>query len=897
MTKEPRPPRLAERLLARFVPAGVAGRSILGDAREEFAAQRLSRSHLAADLWYWKHVLSLVARFMTGSPRHPLGNGKRRSGLIGAVRSLGYDARIALRGLRKRPGLSLAAILTLGLGIGANTIIFSVVDGVLLRPLPFPESDRLVNAFRVDPEVTGRNPDLSTLGGLYSVPYPVFLDWAEMSLVFEVAGAYQQESFTVTGDNQAERIGGTEVSWGVLNALGVRPVVGRLFGPEDDAVGAPRVCVLGYGTWLSRYGADPSVVGRSIPLNGVAHEIIGVLPRGFRFNSDRESWDAIWVTFTDEFKSSTVRNAGSLQVIARLEPGVTLDQAQREMDAVAHRIGELHPEEVEHGIGLVGRQDLMVANARAGLTMLLGAVGLVLLIACANIANLLLVRATERRRELGLRQALGADRARLVAQHMSESVLLALAGGIVGCAVALVCLQPFLAVFPSMPRIDEVRIDMRLLSFAAAVAVATGVITGLLPSIRAIRTSVMEVLQDGGRGSAGGRRRSRTHTGLIVAEVAIAFVLLVGTGLFVRSLQRLMRVDTGFASANLIVSWVGPSTQYRDWGDATRGFYRELTPQIEAIPGVESFAFAGQMPFVGGWSSPPTAIETPDEIVETTVHRTSMTPGYLRTMGIPLLAGRDFTAEDSQNSPPVVVINRAMADRFWPDLDPLGRRVMVPIQGDSVWRTVVGVAENTVYRLDIRPFPKYFVPFEQIPFWGEWLIVRSDLGVDALAPAIRQAVWSVDSEIPLSVFRLQDAIDGSRAVAQPRFAVFVFGCLSSLAALLAVLGIYGVLSYIVQQQSNEIGIRMALGAEAGTVVRAVLQRGLVMAGAGLALGLAAAYAGSRVVRSLLFEVSPMDPVTLVGVAVLVLGAAMLASWIPARRASRVDPVEALREGR
>jgi putative ABC transport system permease protein len=895
MTAESRPPRLAERLLARFVPSGVAGRSILGDAREEYAVQLGSGSHWTADLWYWKHVLSLITRFVTGSRRQPLGGGKRRSGLITAAPALAYDARIAFRGIRKRPGFTLAAILTLGLGIGANTVIFSVVDGVLLRPLPFPESHRLVNAFRVDPEVTGRNPDLSRLGGLYSVPYPVFLDWADMSPVFEVAGAYQHGSFTITGRDQAEALPGTAVSWGVLAAVGARPAVGRLFGPEDDAVGAPRVVVLGYGTWMSRFGSDPGVVGQSISLNGVPHEIIGVMPRGFRFDGSSED---IWVTFTDQFKSSTVRNAGSLQVIARLKPGITLDVARREMDAVARRIGELHPEEAEHGIGLIERRDLVVANWRAGLIMLLGAVGLVLLIACANVANLLLVRATERRRELGLRQALGADRVRLVAQLMSESVLLAIMGGLVGCAVALVCLKPFVAAIPSgLPRAEEVNIDVRLLLFTAGLAVATGVVTGILPSVRAMRTSVMEVLQDGGRGSAGGRRRSRTHTGLIVAEVAIAFVLLVGAGLFVRSLQRLMRVNTGFESANLIVSWISPPARYRDWGDTTRGFYRDLTAQIEALPGIGSFAFAGQMPFVGGWSSPPTSIETPDEVVETTVHRTSMTPGYLRTMGIPLLAGRDFTTQDSKDTAPVIVINRAMADRYWPDLNPIGRRVMVPVTGDSVWRTVVGVAENTVYRLDLQPFPKYWVPFEQIPFWGEWLIVKSDLGADALAPAIRQAVWSVDSDIPLSVFRLQAAIDGSRAVAQPRFAVFVFGCLSALAALLAVLGIYGVLSYVVQQQFNEIGIRMALGAEASTVVGTVLRRGLLMAAVGLAIGLGAAYAGSRVVRSLLFEVSPMDPVTLVGVAVLILGAATLASWIPARRASRVDPVEALREGR
>jgi len=892
-TDESRPPRLAERLLSKFVPPGIAGRSILGDAREEYAAQLGSRPHLLADLWYWKHVLSIIARFVTGSQRRPLGSHKRSSSFATAMQATTYDAKMAFRGLRNRPGLTLAAILTLGLGIGANTIIFSVVDGVLLRPLPFPEPDRLVNAFRVDPEVTGRNPDLSRLGGLYSVPYPVFLDWAEMSPVFEVAGAYQQESFTVTGSDQAVQLPGTEVSWGVLSALGARPVVGRLFGPEDDAVGAPRVVILSYGTWVSRFGSDPSVVGQSISLNGVRHEIIGVMPRGFRFDGPYED---LWVTFTDDFKSSTMRNAGSLQVIARLKPGITLDRAQLEMDGVARRIGELHPEEAQHGIGLIERRDLVVANTRAGLTMLLGAVGLVLLIACANIANLLLVRATERRRELGLRQALGADRLRLVAQLMSESVLLSLIGGLVGCGLAVVCLRPFVATFPTgMPRVEEITIDARLLLFAAALAMATGVITGLLPSVRAMRTSVLEVLQDGGRGTAGGRRRSRTHAGLIVAEVAIAFVLLVGAGLFIRSLQRLMQVDTGIQSANLIVSGISLPTRYRDWGDTTRGFYRDLTAQIEAIPGVESLALAGQMPFVGGWSSPPTLIETPEETVQTTVHRTSMTPGYLRTMGIPLLAGRDFTTEDSEDAPPVIVVNRAMADRYWPDLDPIGRRVMVPISGDSVWRTVVGVAENTIYRLDMQPFPKYFVPFEQDPGWYQWLIVRSELGVDGLAPAIRQAVWSIDSDIPLQVFRLEEAINRSRAVQQPRFAIFIFGCLSAVAAILAVLGIYGVLSYVVQQQSNEIGIRMALGAEGSTVVRAVMQRGLLMAGFGLTLGLGAAFAGSRIVRSLLFEVSPMDPVTLAGVALLILAAAMLASWIPARRASRVDPVEALRE--
>jgi putative ABC transport system permease protein len=880
-------------LLERFAPAGVAGKSMLGDAREEYLAQLECSTRFMADAWYWKHALSIIVRFATGYETRSLDPTRGRGRLAAAVSTVAYDTKLAVRALRNRPGLTLAAVVTLGFGIGANTMIFSVVDAVLLRPLPFQDPGRLVNVFRIDPELTGENPDLTEFNSFYAVPYPVFLDWAELSPVFAVAGSYRPMNFSVTGRDRPERLGGIEVSWGTLAALGARPALGRSFTPEDDEIGAPRVVALGHGTWQGRFGSDPSAVGRSISLNGVAHEIIGVMPRGFMFGGSSRD---LWVTFNDEFKSSTTRNAGSLQVIARLKPGVSMDMAQREMDGVARRIGEIHPEEQQHGIGLIGRRELVVASSRAGLVALFGAVGLVLLIACANIANLLLVRATERHRELGLRQALGAGRWRLVTQHMTESVLLSLIGGLFGCGLALIALRPFISAFPSgLPRAEEIAIDLRLLSFSAALAVVTGVVIGILPAFRAMRTSVMEVLQDGGRGGVGGRRRSRTHAGLIVAEVAIAFVLLVGAGLFIRSLQRLTQVDPGFQSSELVVAGISVPTEYRDWGDATRGFYGDLAARVEAIPGVESFAFAGQMPFVGGWSSPPTLIETPDETVETAVHRTCMTPGYLQTMGIPLLSGRDFSALDSEDAPPVIVVNRAMADRYWTGLDPIGRRVMVPVPGDSVWRTVVGVAENTIYRLDFEPFPKYWVPFDQVPFWYEWLIVRSSLGADALAPSIREAVWAVDSDIPARPFQLDEAIQGSGALAGPKFAFIIFGCLSALAAILATIGIYGVLSYTVQQRSNEIGIRMALGAAEAAVVRQVLRRGLLMAGIGLATGLAVAFAVSRVLDSLLFEVSPTDPLTLAGVAFLLAAAAVVASYVPARRATKVDPVEALRQ--
>jgi predicted permease len=807
--------------------------------------------------------------------------------------TLQYDSRLAVRTLLSRPGFTLAAVATLGLGIGANAMIFSVVNAVLFTPLPYPESHRLVNAFRVDPEVTGRNPNLSSLGGLYAVPHPVFLDWAELSPVFESAGAYRGTGQTVTGGDQPERISATEVSSGVFAALLARPMLGRLFGTADDQIEAPRVAILSHGTWQTRYGSDPDVVGRTIGLSGVTHEIVGVMPPGFHFRDGDES---LWTILDDGIKQQTSRNAGNLQVIARLSPGVTLEQAQREMDAVARHIGELHPAEVEHGIGLVERRELVVAESRSGLYLLLGAVGLVLVIACANIANLLLVRATERRRELGVRQALGAGRGRLLMQSLSESVMLSVAGGVAGCAIAIFTLRPFTAAFPGgLPRATEIAVDYRLLLFAAGLAVATGVVIGLLPAIRSIRTPIVEVLQDGGRGHAGGRRRNRTHAALVVAEVALAFVLLAGTGLFIRSLQRLTAVDPGLNAQDLLISSVNLPSQYRDFGDTTRALFRDLDQRLATIPGVQDFARASQMPFVGGWSSPPTVVETPDGITETIIHRASITPGYLSTMGIPLLAGRGFTTEDTEDAPAAIVINRAMAERYWPGVDPIGRRVMVPVPGDSIWRTVVGVAGDVLYRLNFRPFPKYYVPFAQIPYWYQFVIVKSTLGPEAVAPAIRQAVWLLDSDLPVSVFRLEEAINGSDAVTGPRFAIIMFGCLSALAALLAIIGIYGVLAYAVQQHSNEIGIRMALGAGATDVLRSVLRRGLAMAGIGLAVGLGLALAGSRVIRSLLFEVSPADPITLASVALFITVATLIASYMPARKATKVDPVRTLRE--
>jgi putative ABC transport system permease protein len=804
------------------------------------------------------------------------------------------DARIAARLLLKKPGFTLAAVVTLGLGIGANTTIFSLVYWVLLKPLPYPNAEQLVSVYRIDPDVTGRNPSPSRLAGLYAVPYEVYGDWAEMSSSFEGSGAYFTTSFTLTGGDRPERLRGAMATSGVFASLGIAPALGRTFHERDDEVGAPGLALLSHGLWQGRYGSDPTVLGEQIVLSGISYHVVGVMPPHFGFPNQSVQ---VWVTFEDERKTSPVRSGGYLQVIARLSAGVSLRRAQLDVDAVALRIGELHPEESEHGIGLFPRKSLEVAEVRGGLVLLLGAVALVLLIACANIANLLLSRATERRRELGVRMALGAGRGRLLVQFLTESALLSLVGGVVGCVLAILSLGPFKAAFPGgLPRADIITVDYRMLLFAAVLSVLTGLLTGVLPALRAIRTPIANVLRDGSRGATGGRERNRTQAALVMAEIALAFVLLVGAGLFIRSLARLTSVEYGFDAENLLTVGVALPARYRGSDEASLGFFDEFSERLRAIPGVSSVGGSNQMPFVGGWSTPPAVIETSEGFVETVVHETTMDPGYFSTMGMPIVAGRGFTSEDTQGSMLVTVVNEAMVNRYWPNENPLGRRIGgVDAVGDSVWLTVVGVVGDVRYRLNMDPFPSYHIPLAQWPHWYQWIILRTAIDATVITPAVQETLAAIDPEVPIRVLQLEERIDNSTAVASPRFRIFVLSCLSGLAALLAFVGIYGVLAYTVQQRAHEIGIRLALGAGAKTVLRNFLARGLLMTGIGLGAGIALSFAASRVMSSLLFETSPTDPVTLILVSVLIAMAALGASYFPARRATNVDPVEVLRQ--
>ncbi len=814
---------------------------------------------------------------------------RSRGGRWVRLAELGMELRVAARQLIKRPGLTAAAILSLGLGIGANTGIFSLVHSVLIRPLPYPNSEQLVGVFRIDPQVTGPNPTASQLSDLFAVPYEVFQDWARMSRAFASAGAYAGTDYTLVGDEGPRQLRGARMTSGVFAALAVSPELGRHLLPEDDEVGADQAAVLSHAFWRSRYGEDPSVLGQPLELDGTLYTIVGVMPSEFYFRAkDIE----VWTTFSDDLKTLPVRNSGYLQVIARLKPGISLEQAQLDVDGVARRIGESHPAEVEHGIGLFPSKALIVGDSGGRLWLLLAAVGLVLLIACANIANLFLVRASERRRELAVRQALGAGRGRLLWQHMIESLLLSFLGGAAGLAIAAVGLEPFLALLPDeLPRMGEIGVDYRLLIFAAGFAVLTGILSGIVPALSASQTPINEVLQEDGRGLVS-RWRNRTQGALVVAEIALAFVLLTGAGVFTRSLSRLMAVDPGFAVENVAVVGQATPLDRRDSWETVIAYFQDLDRRLLALPGVEAVGRAHQMPFAGGWSAPPVSIEWAGGIWDGICHFAQVSPGYLAAMRISVVTGREISDDDRPDSEPVVLVSQALAERMGGN--PLGRRIRVNIQGDSIWRSVVGVVGDVRYSLDDEPIPMFYVPYSQMPAGYQNIVIRTAMDPAGLAPAIRSVIWELDPRSPVSVRKIEDLIHDSYVLGTSRFVIAVLGSLAVLAAMITLIGVYGVLAYSVNQRVRDIGIRMALGAERSKVVRAVLGRGLIMVAVGLAIGGAIAIAFGRTVQSLVFGVEPTDPFTLGAVALLVIAAVLAASYLPARRAASLNPVDVLR---
>jgi putative ABC transport system permease protein len=805
--------------------------------------------------------------------------------------TLMHDLRHAVRCLLKSPGFTIVAVLTLAIGIGANTAIFSVVNAVLLKPLPLPEPDRLVRVYELDE------------GRPWTVSPPNFVDLRRESSAFEEMAAYTGTAAALTGVGEAKRILGSVVTAGFFRVLATAPMLGRTISAADTVAGQDRVVVLSHGLWQRQFAEDPGMVGRAVQLEGREHTVIGVMPPGFEYPAGAELWAPL--AFSEE-DLTTQRGAHYLEAIARLAPGVTVDEASAQVAAIAGVLELRYPDSNTGSSAMaVGLRDALVGDVRPALLTLLGAVGLVLLIACANVANLLLARTAGRKRELAVRSAMGADRGRLVRYVLTESVLLALAGGVAGLLLAGLGLKLLLMLpVDEVPRLETAEVDMAVLGFAAAVSMLTGVLFGLLPAFKAgSALDLTGALKSGGAAITADRAGGRTRSALVVAEMALAVLLLVGAGLLLKSFIELQRVDPGFNPRGVLTfNMPLPNSRYPEPQQA-RAFFAELDQRIEALPGVESAAGVFGLPLSGfnytisvEKQDGGPAYENPGEERYTQVR--IITPDYFRTMEIPLLAGRALQESDRAGTQPVVVVNESAAKLLWPDDEPLGHsfELGTRLGGDArVGGTVVGVvADIRHHGPGEESLPEIFAAHGQFPVDFMSITVRTSVPPESLVGPIREQLRIIDSELPMDQVRTMEQ-RVAESVAQPRFYMLLLSVFAGAALFLAAIGIYGVMAYAVRNRVNEIGVRRALGARTGEVLRMVVGRAMTLAVGGLAAGLLAAFALTRVLSGLLYGVSPTDPLTFAGVAVLLALVALLASFLPARRAAQVDPVVALRE--
>lgn len=899
-----RPPRLIMALLRSWF-RGLRGEALIGDLLEEFHLRAESEGIPSARSWFRQQVLSSMGARVprrripfvgevlpspAGDPDHP---GSYRAGPRVIFDNLLQDLRISLRSLTRRPLFAMAAVLTLALGIGASALMFSVYQAVVLDPLPYPDSEQIVGIYRYEERVTGLNPTPDRLGGLYAVPYALYLDWKNLNTVFEDVGGYAFTTVTITGGEQPVRVRGTRATSGVFGALGVGAARGRLLVPEDDEIGAAPVTVLSNRLWQSQFGGNPEVIGRELALSGVIHTVVGVMPEDFYFPTGSED---LWLSFTDGQKGATFRPAGYMQAVARIRPGISLGAAQAEMDGVARQLGEQYPAEKEHGALIFPRKALTVGGAGSGLLIFLGAVALVLLIACANITGILLVRTMERSHEIAVRAALGSGRGRLIMQSLSESVLLASIGGLLGAGIAYLGLKPFVFAIPGgLPRASEIAVDIRLLLFAAVVALLTGIAVGIIPALRAARINLADMIGRSARGFAGGRSRNRTQAVLVVAQVAIAFALLAASGVLVQSYRNISSSDPGFSPENMLVTRISLPSAYNADVVMRYNFYQELERTLLAIPGVDRIGIAVASPFMPGRAYPPISVETSEGMRDVAEHRTTANPSFFDAMGIPLLTGRGFTETDRWDTPAVAIVNRAMADRYWSEEGALGRRINTGNEENPNWVTVVGVVGNTSSIAGGEPIPEYWRPFAQQTFTGQNVHIRTSVDPAQLVQPVRAAIWNLDPDIPVAISVMEELIRTDPRALGTRFGASTMAFFAIVSGFLVIIGIYGTLAFAVTRRRREWGIRIALGARRNAVLRSILGRGVTLAAAGLVIGFGLSFAGKSVLSSALFGVSPLDPGTLVWTALILLAAAVLAALVPAGRATRVDPVEALRQ--
>ena len=799
------------------------------------------------------------------------------------------DLRFGFRALLKSPGFTAITILTLALGIGANTAIFSVVDAVLLRPLPYHEPHRLVTLF----ESKAPN-DLSSRNG---VAPGNFLDWRTQNHVFTQVGAVSLPGFNITGTDRPERVNGAALSSGMLRLLGLRPALGRDIEPADDRAESERVVVIGYALWQSRFGGDSRVIGSTLRLGTMPHTVIGVLPQGLTFPEESvELWVPLEQTISP--KDMQWRNSHYLSVYARLKPDVTLVQARDEMNRIAAEAKRANPDTNSGpGICAIPVQEDLVGDIRPVLLTLFAAVGLVLLVACANVANLLLVRATSREREMSMRRALGASTSRLVRQMLTESVLLSVAGGGAGLLVAEWVLRGLLALRPiSLPRHNAIGTDWRVLAFTFAVAVGTSVVFGLIPALRAARPSLDLALRGSSRGSTSGSGALRLRNALVAGEIALSLVLLIGAGLLIQSFLRLRDGDLGFRGDHIVTARVSiPKDKYAGDPEVV-GFYDRLMARVRALPGVEAAGTVSFLPLTGRnfdnsfdiVGRPPRPSSDPTYALIRFAD-----PDYFDTLGIPLLRGRRIAESDHASAPRAVVISASMAERYWPGADPVGQHVLVYMGENPAPWEVVGVVRDVRASIADEPSPTIYFPYAQSPYRYMVLTVRTRTDPKVMIETIREATRSIDPDQPLSQVRTLDELL-ERTLLPWRFSTTLFGWFAALALLLGVAGIYGVVSYTTGQRTREIGVRMALGARRGDVLRLILRQGLRVSLVGVAAGLAAALYLTRFLVAQLYGVPPRDALTFAVTAAAMTAVSLAATYLPARRATRVEPVVALR---
>ena len=898
-----RPPILAEAILSGLIGSDPEGRSILGDLREEYSKQLEANGVAAAKRWYWREALSVVAfrfrdRFPNdGQSARPKSYGIQKGDSM--VRRIISELRFGMRTLWRTPAYTIVAAITLALGIGANSAIFSVVDSVLLNPLPYPDSDRIVGVWHQAPAL-GYDQFGSSPG--------IYYQYLEQNDVFESMALFRPDRRNLTGTGDPEILRGARTSSSLFQVLKVPPMLGRPFHVEEDLPGVPLVVILSNSLWKRRFGSDPGIIGRSVLLNGNTHEVVGIMPPGFSFPEDETDY---WVPLAIDPGAAPPGEFG-WRAIARVKPDVEVERAAAQVSQLCLRLRETWADQAQLlnflEAGNLGSlvhtlKDDMVSDLQGSLWILLGTVGFVLLIACANVANLTLVRADTRGRENAVRTALGADRWTLLRQSLSESFILAALGGILGLGIAYAGVGVLTALAPnSLPRLNELGVDTTVLVFTVLITALSAILFGAAPGLKRVPIEVLSTLIQSGSRSSAGRDRQYVRSALVVAQTALALILLIGSGLMVRSFWEIKNVNPGFDPDNVLVFRVSlPATTYVEPVDVAN-LHQQLLDRISGLPGVVGVGAVENVPLVGGARGTGFVVED-QPITEGDMPPifwfTTAAPGYFETMRIPLIRGRTFDRSDHATEYNGVIVSAALAERLWPGEDPLTKRIAFASDPEGSWNPIVGVVGNVRgHGLDQDPIEIVYSPILAPGNAGPRVTRSLSYMVRAenpmlLVPTIRAAIWELDDTLPVAAIRTMNTVV-ARSVAQLTFTMLALLTASVMALVLGMVGLYGVLSYVVSQRTRELGVRLALGATPAAVQKMVVIQGAKLAAAGVVLGVLGAVGLTRFMQSLLFETTALDPLAFCATSIVLFVVGLLASFIPGRRASNIDPMKSLR---